>query len=139
MTFRVTSGLAIATLAFAMACGPTTEEPADAGVPDAGEAPAEDAGPPPDTWENYAQGFFNSYCVGCHSDGARDYTTMAHVTRDEAGIRCGVAPTEVDGCGMGLPAPQQLPIGGGPFPDDDARTRLIEWIEGGLLTDADVE
>lgn len=86
-----------------------------------------------DTWESYAQGFFDDYCVECHgpSDTNRDYSTFADVERDADTIRCGVATTQLDGCGAS-PAPEQFPVGTGPKPTDAERERLVEWIDAGM-------
>jgi hypothetical protein len=85
-----------------------------------------------DTWDDYAQGFFSSYCVECHNpmDAARDYNKLADVMRDAPAIRCGVAPVKESGCGAS-PAPKQFPVGAGPKPSDDERARIVKWIEAG--------
>ena len=121
-------------VAFATACGPAVEGSdagplSDGGVADAGY----DAGPPPDSWGNYAGEFLTTYCVACHSGGARDYRTIADVQRDVARIRCGVSAVALDGCGGSSPSPSQFPIGAGPFPTDDQRARLVQWLDDGLL------
>ena len=85
-----------------------------------------------DTWETFAQEFFATYCVECHSGGRRDYRTIEDVRRDMQGVRCGVGPVAQDDC-AGAPSPSQFPIGSGPRPSDEDRTRLVEWIEAGLL------
>jgi hypothetical protein len=119
---------------------------------DTGTPPGDDASPetasdaPPsgdagDTWANYAEGFFMTYCVECHNPTLlaqnktmRDYTTSVDVVRDKATIRCGVAPTQLSGC-SGNPAPRQFPIsdsaGTNPKPADAERLRLVAWIEAG--------
>jgi hypothetical protein len=90
-----------------------------------------------DTWSNYAQGFFATYCVECHnpSDALRDYNLIADVQADSAEIRCGVAATQLSGC-TGFPAPKQFPISNAtnsnPKPSDAERTRIVAWIEAGL-------
>ncbi len=107
-------------------------KPAEQPMPEAGgEASTTD------TWSNYAQGFFQTYCVECHHPGAtmRDYTTITDVQRDAPIIRCGVAPTLLSGC-TGSPAPGQFPIsdatGTNPKPSSAERLRLVAWIESGL-------
>ena len=85
-----------------------------------------------DTWTNFAQGFFTTYCVPCHSaNPPRDYSTMVDVMRDSAEIACGVSPTALSGCGS-FPPPNQFPIGTGPHPSDADRQRIVAWIEAGL-------
>lgn len=123
----------------ALGCGPVSTT--DAGSPDSDPADAGfDAGPPPDTWESSASAFFSTYCVGCHASGTRDYRTIEHVVRDQERIRCGIRPAgdPLDGCGAFSPAAEQFPVGDGPFPTADERTRTIQWIDDGLLTDADL-
>jgi hypothetical protein len=95
------------------------------------------AGATADTWANFAQGFFATYCIECHGagDALRDYTTIADVEVDQDSIRCGVSPTALSGCGT-FPPPGQFPIdnaaGDNPKPGDDERARLVAWIEAGL-------
>ncbi len=99
---------------------------AGAGGSDAGAA---------DTYGNFAQGFFTTYCVPCHSatstDQARDYSSMADITRDHAEIACGVATTKLAGCAS-FPPPRQFPIGTGAKPTDTERDRLVAWIQAGM-------
>ncbi len=97
-----------------------------------GGGAAADAGR--DSWQSFAREWFATYCTDCHGSGSaeRDYEDLAHVTRDQAKIRCGVAPELLDGC-SGFPPPSQFPIGDGPKPDDPARRRLVSWIEAGLI------
>jgi hypothetical protein len=87
------------------------------------------------TWSNFAQGFFTTYCTSCHHAGNtnRDYTQFSQVQRDAMLIACGVwpGPAPYTGCGAS-PAPNQFPIGSGPKPSADERTRLVEWIAAGL-------
>lgn len=122
------------------ACG--SPGPSDAGAdvpasPDvptpSGDAPAGDAGP--DTWASWGEGFFATYCVECHAGppSGRDYRTIDDVRRDAALIRCGTTPrTEpLSGCGAG-PAAGMFPVGGGPFPSDEERRRLVAWLDAGL-------
>lgn len=108
----------------------------DTGAPiDAGGSPVDaggDAGSATDTWDTFAMGFFETYCVGCHASGTRDYRTIDHVMRDSATIRCGVSPEALDGCGS-FPPPAQFPVGTGPRPTDEERRRLVAWIDAGLL------
>jgi hypothetical protein len=85
-----------------------------------------------DTWGNYAQNFFATYCVGCHGPGNpnRDYSQYSQVQRDLAKIICGVGPVVEPGCD-GTIVPDQFPIGNGPKPSTMERTRLVAWINAG--------
>ena len=91
-----------------------------------------------DTWTNYAQGFFSTYCIECHGAGNpnRDYTTIDDVIRDKALIRCGVASTLQSGCTSTSPQPKQFPISNttktNPKPSDAERDRIVAWIDAGL-------
>jgi hypothetical protein len=91
------------------------------------------AAPSSDTWSNFAQAFFASYCTRCHpsaSDMMRDYTQYAQVARDQSLIACGVSPSAIAGCPSAI-APSQFPIGSGPHPSDAERNRLVAWIAAG--------
>jgi hypothetical protein len=89
-----------------------------------------------DTWDNYAMGFFETYCWECHGAGdpLRDYTLLSAVMAESASIRCGVTPTALSDC-TGFPPPSQFPIdnatASNPKPSDPERTRLVQWIEAG--------
>jgi hypothetical protein len=154
MANRMAIGIGVAVVLAAGACGDddgggdpdgAIREDAAAGLDtgpgdeDSGPGPVdagggEDAPAAADTWGSFAMGFFATYCVECHQDpvtvGRRDYRTIDHVRRDMARIRCGVAPTTAPGCTA--PAPRMFPIGDGPFPSDDERQRLVDWIDAGL-------
>ena len=124
--------------------GDSTTPPGDTGSPgdsskgDAISGDGTDA-PAVDTWTTYAQGFFKTYCVECHSSTSttRKYDSIADVKRDKDLIRCGVAPTKLSGCTTTSPAPRQFPINNAtktnPKPTDADRSRLVAWIDGGLL------
>jgi hypothetical protein len=89
-----------------------------------------------DTWANFAEGFFATYCVSCH-DGTQsgivgDFRKSADVTQHKDDIRCGVATTVVQGCEQSKWPPKQFPVGTGPKPTDHERTRLVAWIEAGV-------
>jgi hypothetical protein len=91
-----------------------------------------------DTWASYAQGFFATYCVECHSatvNPSLNFTEYAVVKANSATIRCGAAATMQTGCGVS-PMPKQFPIPdatmSNPIPTDAERDRLIAWIEAGL-------
>jgi hypothetical protein len=104
---------------------PAQEQPGDSADP--GEAMAAS-----DTWGNFAEGFVDTYCVGCHPGifSQRDYNAYDNIVADADAIRCGVAPTMLDGC-SGTPAPSQFPAGA-PYPTDEERLRLVAWIEAGM-------
>src|SRR5437899_1290000 len=109
---------------FSIGCGSTA-------MPD----PNVDAALPPPTWNNFAQGFFTTYCTGCHnaSDTLHDFTQFSQIQRDSMLIACGVnpGPTPLTTCTSSSPQPKMFPIGSGPYPSDDARNRLVQWIEAG--------
>lgn len=121
-------------------CGTSSPSDAGADVPgtaDAGAAdvPSVDDAAAGDTWASWGEGFFSTYCVACHAGppSGRDYRTLDDVRRDAMLIRCGTAPrTEpLSGCGT-RPAAGMFPVGGGPFPSDAERRRLVAWIDAGL-------
>lgn len=126
--------------------GPLDSGAADSGQmdaaaePDAGFADAlvVDAGPPPDTWDNFAATFFATYCNGCH-DGvgvpSTDYSDYDQVFANRDLIRCGVAPsTDPSPNCQSSPFPAgQFPVGLGPKPSREERLRLVDWIDQGAL------
>jgi hypothetical protein len=104
------------------------------GAPDVAVEAAPEAGGG-DTWTNYAQGFFATYCVSCHNSSdatGRDFTQQAIVVANKATIRCGVAVTQDTSwtCGAS-PTAKQFPIGTGPKPTDAERDRIVAWITAG--------
>ncbi|HBQ14707.1 MAG: hypothetical protein RLP09_27760 [Sandaracinaceae bacterium] len=116
-----------------------TDPPApDAGgAPDAGPVETDsgpgDAGIPDPTWGNFAESFFATYCTSCHSPEGRasaDFQRLDVVQLRLNAIRCGVAPTLQEGC-EGEHPPGWFPIGSGPFPSDEERWRLVEWVDNG--------
>lgn len=104
-----------------------------------------------DTWDNFAKGFFSTYCVECHSatipDPSKDPNQNFNLYSDVVGldktIRCGVAPAGhvQSGCPTGgaFPPPAQFPIsdakGTNPKPSDPERLRIIAWINAGAPQD----
>jgi hypothetical protein len=85
-----------------------------------------------DTWSNFAEAWFASYCTECHFPGeTRDHTSYAGVQADAATVRCGVTPVALGDC-TGFPPPNQFPVGTGAKPDALSRQRLVDWIEAGL-------
>jgi hypothetical protein len=92
-----------------------------------------------DTWDNFAKGFFTTYCGACHNDdrqgvAARDYHMLAVVIREKAEIACGLSKSQADwsqrGC-SGFPPARQFPVGTGAKPTDPERDRLVRWIDAG--------
>lgn len=123
---------AVVFVGLACVIGCQSEPPAeDAGPPmsDAGP-PATDAGPAPDTWSSFASDFMQTYCVECHSTSPKDFNRLADVRANAATIRCGVTDVALTDCGSS-PVPRQFPVGGGPFPSDEERARLVAWIDAG--------
>jgi hypothetical protein len=122
--------------------GPMDAGGTDAGVADAGpDAGAADAGVDAgDTWNSYAMGFFQSYCVSCHSPGGADpstgdknFTQYASVVQYSAHIRCGVARTGTHQPSWNcVESEEQFPIGTGPKPSGSERDRLVAWIDAGM-------
>jgi hypothetical protein len=98
-----------------------------------------DAGPEAsadtDTWANYAQGFFATYCTSCHNaqdPTGRDFTVQANVENDKRLARCGVAVAQDPKWTCpASPVPEQFPIGNGPKPSNADRARLVAWITAG--------
>jgi hypothetical protein len=112
-----------------------TGAPAEAST-DAGNAPEGGAA---DTWDSWAQGFFASYCVECHTASdptGRNYTLQADVVKDKLEIRCGVSGTQDPSwmCGAFPPA-RQFPIDNAtktnPKPTDAERARAVAWVTAG--------
>ncbi len=112
--------------------GSTTGAAESTGVGDSSSTGA----PLADTWENWAlPDYFQPYCIGCHpGDSPRDFTDYDVVVENIEHIRCGSAPEVIRGCD-GHIEPGHLPIGEGPFPTDDERWRLVEWIDAGMPRD----
>lgn len=111
-------------LALVVGCAPVANGDDD----DSGDEPPTESGP---TWTNFAEDFFATYCTSCHSPAGQasaDFGEYDVVTQRLNAIRCGVAPEEQEGC-EGEHPPGWFPIGNGPFPTDDERWTLVEWIE----------
>ncbi len=105
--------------------------PGEAGATD---APAADVGVA-DTWQDYAAGFFKTYCTTCHDaqdPTGRDFDLQATVETNKLDIRCGVAVSQDPSwkCSASIAA-KQFPIGTGPKPSDAERTRLVAWVTAG--------
>jgi hypothetical protein len=102
--------------------------------------PVDAAGPSPDTasgaltWSGYAQSFFATYCTSCHNAAdttGRDWTRYDLVVSNKLPISCGTSPTALPECQNSGIQPRMFPIGGGPFPSDAERTRVVDWIHAG--------
>ena len=91
-----------------------------------------------DTWENWAlPAYFDVYCNQCHpaaGQSTRDFSDYDTVGDNFEHIRCGTAPTKIEGCD-GHIEPGHLPIGPGPYPSDDERWRLVDWLDAGMPRD----
>lgn len=90
-----------------------------------------------DTWESWASPqFFAVYCEACHpGQSTIDFTLYDSVVANEEHIRCGVAPEAIPSCDPGHIEPGHLPIGSGPFPSDEERWRLVDWMLAGMPRD----
>ena len=54
-----------------------------------------------DTWESYATGFMEQFCISCHNDdnageATRDYHQLSVVMAESAEIACGLSKSEED-------------------------------------------
>ena len=128
----------------------TSTPEADAGGDTA--TPPGDGGGSGDTWDNYAKGFFKTYCVECHNPTVpsptsfpkQDFNIYADVKGLDSTVRCGVTPKGkvLPGCpATGFPPPGQFPISNGmgpdpsvgtnPRPSDADRLRIVAWINAG--------
>jgi hypothetical protein len=110
---------------------------------------------PPDgatvTWDDWVSGFSTSYCVSCHNPNAPCGGSGCHTPSDPSldallfdmrdksswtqragGIRCGIAVTQEPGWFCDVP-PETYPKpgNGNPFPTDQARGIVVDWIEAG--------
>jgi len=89
-----------------------------------------------DSWRNYAQCFFSTYCVGCHNPSgqasAQNFSEYGQVSQYANHIRCGVSTAQDPSFGACSEVPKQFPIGSGPFPSDSDRDRIVGWIDAGL-------
>jgi hypothetical protein len=138
----VTVGLATMGLVAGTACSsssapivePDAAHGGDSSTSDTGTVVAD--GPDKDTWTNYADAFFMTYCDSCH-DGkmpgiAQNFNEYSQVKPLVAEMRCGVAPTLQSGCSAtAFPPPTQFPIGDGPKPTDAERLRFVAWVNAG--------
>jgi mono/diheme cytochrome c family protein len=83
-------------------------------------------------------GFFQSYCVSCHSPtggdpGDKNFTQYASVVKYSAHIRCGVAQKHTQQPSWNCSeSEEQFPIGTGPKPSGAERDRLVAWIDAGM-------
>jgi hypothetical protein len=101
--------------------------------------PSGTSGSTADTWENWAlPSFFAMYCNQCHpaaGQSMRDFSDYDTVAKNVEHIRCGTAPEAIEGCDAGHIEPGHLPIGPGPYPTDEERWRLVDWIDAGMPQD----
>jgi len=122
--------------------GSTPKHDAENGVDSpTGPGEAGESGGGGDTWTNYAQGFFKTYCVECHNAttpyAMQDFNVYADVKGLDATIRCGVAPAGMtqSGCSPSGPMAGQFPIsdkaGTNPKPSSAERLRIVAWINAG--------
>jgi hypothetical protein len=139
------SYLLLGALLTAAACSSSSSPPAGSNQPDASsgaDVEVAESGATPDTWDNWAQGFFTKYCVECHAVGntaGLDFGVQATVVANKATIRCGVCVQQDPswGCptGPSSPAAKQFPIsdtaGTNPKPSDAERDRVVAWIAAG--------
>jgi hypothetical protein len=104
------------------------------------DSPATDGTSAGDTWGNYAQGFFQTYCVECHSatdPTGRDFTMYPKVAAEVSRIRCGVCVMQDPAWGCtASPVAKQFPIDDGktppnPKPSDAERNRIVAWLTAG--------
>jgi hypothetical protein len=141
--------LGLAALIAPVACSSGASGPVDAGeqtTNDGGSgvdssamdsAPSDAAGASDggDTWDSWAQGFFATYCVSCHSASdstGRDFRSKSIVVANRLVIRCGVATVQDPGWACApSPVARQFPIGNGPKPTDAERARVVAWITAG--------
>jgi hypothetical protein len=144
MTRTIARFALLAAVAAAGAAG-CRNEPAgtDAAPPASDAAAATDAGgatdaAPADTWTNWAELFFTTYCNGCHAPGGSgyrlgelDFRMYALVMANAAEIRCGTAPAPGPADCSGFPPAEQFPIAA-PYPTAAERARLVAWIDAGL-------
>ena len=136
--------LILPSLAALLACS-SSSPPVDAGqdapVTDSPAAMDVASEASSDTWASYANGFFQTYCDGCHMAGSSlepsmpsslYFTSQANVEANKAVIRCGVCVTQDSSWGCAAsPVAKQFPIGSGPFPSDSERDRIVAWITAG--------
>jgi hypothetical protein len=124
--------LAAATIACSSSSPSNTNPMPDASSDTGGHAA--DAGTT--TWDNYAEGFFKTYCVACHNAstmGMQNFNLYADVKGLDQTIRCGVTPkTEPQpDCASSMYPAGQFPIGTGAYPSDADRLRIVAWINAG--------
>jgi hypothetical protein len=128
---------AIATLvtaACSSAAGP--QGTSDAGAPLDSSTSEAGAG---DTWTNWAEGFFSTYCVECHSASdttGRNFTSKSVVAANAANIRCGVCNAQAPAWACpASPQARQFPIADAtntnPKPTTAERDRVVAWLSAG--------
>ena len=88
-----------------------------------------DGGAGGDTWANYAQGFFATYCTRCHSTtlagDARNGAPDGYNWDDESSVNAHIADIR-DAVGVSNFMPANPPD-----PSCDERRRIVRWIDAG--------
>lgn len=92
-----------------------------------------------DTWASWAQGFFTTYCIECHSASdpkGLNFTMQSIVVANKDTIRCGVSVMQDPSWNCAaFPPAKQFPIsdmaGTNPKPSDAERNRAVAWIDAG--------
>lgn len=127
--------VALSAVAAACSSSGSSSTGSQGGAQDSGVAWAPD-GPDTDTWDNWAAGFFATYCLECHDASdpkGLDFGVHSIVTANKDTIRCGVCVAQQAAwdCPAGLPA-EQFPIsdsaGTNPKPSAADRDRVVDWI-----------
>ncbi len=99
------------------------------------------------TWDGWAGAFVRDYCVECHQPSAPCGGSGCHATGDPAlwdfhdktqvtsraeTIRCGVAVTQDPSWNCSGTSAKKFPVvGDTPFPTDEQRGIVVDWIEAG--------
>ncbi|MEZ4238181.1 MAG: hypothetical protein R3F59_18940 [Myxococcota bacterium] len=100
---------------------------------------AEEDAPPdcaadPVTWRCDIGPMIDTYCVSCHTGGAKgDFRRYAAVASRADQVACGVATAELRPatCGDDWPPAEQFPAGQGPHPTDEERAEIVDWVAAG--------
>jgi hypothetical protein len=131
------AGLLVVSSALAAACSSSSSP--SSGTSSSGASSSGGVDASGDTWVSWAQGFFSTYCVECHSSSnptGRDFTQQSIVVANKDTIRCGVCVQQDPswGCPASPPA-EQFPIfdstKSNPKPTDAERDRVVAWITAG--------
>lgn len=92
------------------------------------------------TYENFAESFFQSYCLRCHSatlvgDAARNDAPVGINYDTIEGVREFATRIRLRAGQLGDMPPLLAPV---PRPGDEARRKLMQWIDCGTPTEADL-